>query len=632
MRAARPCLLALVLAAGGCRQVLGIPGEGTFDDGDERPLFPVSVVATGVDGASAAVGLDVTRTDGASDHVDLTGDGMRMIELPDGVGYAIKPTPPPSVCTIENATGTVMGGPPSAASLVCDGVAALVDPGFTAPVLPSFSSSADTHTLVGSFLVQEIQLTPRTKEVAATVTVALDGLVQTATAGTWGPFAFTAGSTIEITSSYAPFVRPYTFTISDADAEPAAFGYGKPATPLVGSRFGSAVAADGTLLVVGAPGPADASAPGHAYVFRRTGTHWVEQAVLQAPVPANGDHFGASVALRDQLIVIGAPRIGTTAGTAYLFLPTVDDGWSAIEMVPPPGDGLGFGSAIALDGSNIYVGAPRTSSAAGAVYQYDIDGTNPQTFAAGTDAGDQLGASIAVQGGTVVIGAPGEASSTSLSTDNGYPGAGAAYVYTGGLGSSPTYLKATSPAPGDAFGTAVATNGTLVVVGAPNQDSSAPLSTGIDPPGLVSGGAPQSGAAYMWRHDVSTWTFTHTLKAPNTGSGDGFGSALAFVRNVLAIGAPFEDSGALELSSADESRPDAGAVYAYRITIDADVTQMPAYIKAATPGVDDAFGSALGLSLASLVVGAPYDSSGATGWNGQGGDYDADAGAVTTFR
>jgi hypothetical protein len=617
--------VAVVLLLAGCRQVLGIPGEGQLDD--NVPRYDVTVVARGVVGASTTVGIELVRSDRSSEQVELTSDGPRTFEVADGLGYTITG---PSICTIEDASGTITGGPPAEVSLACDGLAALADAGFSAPVALPFASSGRTFTVQGSFLVQETSLAPAPSNIGGSLAVAVGGTIQKGTNGTWGPIPFVAGTSIEVTSSSPPsFVRPYTFTL--ADAVPAPFGYGKPATPLTGSRFGSAVAADQQLLVVGAPGPADESAPGHAYVFRRTGTAWVEVAVLQAASPANGDHFGASVAVRDQRIVIGAPRSGTTAGSAYVFVPDGAGSWTGAEVTAPSGDRFGLGAAVAVEVDHILVGAPQTSSAAGAVYQYELDGTAPQTFGAGVDAGDQFGASIAARNGTVVIGAPGESSSNGSPGDNAYPGAGAAYVYTGGLGSTPAYVKANAPAAGDTFGAAVATNGDIVVVGAPSEDSSSPYSTGIDPAGTVIGGAPQSGAVYMWRRDASVWTFAHTLKAPNTGTGDGFGSSLSFVRDVLAIGAPLEDSASSDLATANEARHDAGAVYAYRVILD-DITEMPAYVKAAIPGVDDAFGSAVELTFESLAVGAPYDNSAATGWNGAGGDSNADTGAITTYR
>ncbi len=617
--------LVLALALAGCRQVLGIPGEGEFDEAS-APRFDVTIEPRGIVGASVATAIDITTSDGAIEHVDLTTDEPVTIAVRDGLGYTVATTTP-SICMIENASGTVRGrAPPLAVTITCDGVAALADAGFSAPVTLAFASSGSTFDVLASFLVQETALHPAPMQAAASLVVEVDGAAQTPTNGTWGPFPYSPDAGVVMTASYAPFVRTYNFTT--ADAQPAPFGYGKAAMPVAGSRFGAAVAADGDVVAVGAPGPADASEPGRVYVFRRAGTRWTEEAVLQAPVPAAGDSFGASVAVRGQRIVVGAPDAVSASARAFVFVYAGAGMWSRTAVTAPPGDGNGFGFAVALEADHILIGAPRTNSSTGAVYRFNFDGTGPTVFGEGVDPGDRFGASIAAHAGTVVIGAPGEASSGASPTDNTYPDAGAAYIYAGG---SPVYLKATAPAAGDQLGTAVATNGDVVVVGAPYEDSSAPFSSGIDPTGMLTGGAPQSGAVYMWRNESSTWTFVHVLKAPNTGTGDGFGSSLAFVRDVLAIGAPFEDSASLELLTANENRRDAGAAYAYRLLLD-DVSDMPSYLKAPTPGIDDAFGSAVALTLESLLVGAPYDNSAASGWGGTGGDVGVDTGAITSYR
>ena len=68
-------------------------------------------------------------------------------------------------------------------------------------------------------------------------------------------------------------------------------------------QFGAAVSISGNLIAVGAP------ARHQAYVFRRDGETWVREAALGALEAVN---YGASVALRGDRLVVGAPN---TAGT-----------------------------------------------------------------------------------------------------------------------------------------------------------------------------------------------------------------------------------------------------------------------------------------------------------------------------
>src|SRR5690606_18594267 len=84
-------------------------------------------------------------------------------------------------------------------------------------------------------------------------------------------------------------------------------------------RFGTSIALDGDTLVVGAIGE-DSSAvgvdgaqnnnetvdSGAVYVYRRTGGTCVQEAYLKASSPDRHDHFGSSVAISGDTLVIGA--------------------------------------------------------------------------------------------------------------------------------------------------------------------------------------------------------------------------------------------------------------------------------------------------------------------------------------
>jgi len=62
--------------------------------------------------------------------------------------------------------------------------------------------------------------------------------------------------------------------------------------------FGSSVATNGSVVVIGCPGDDDAGAEyGSVYVFRRVGAAWVQDVKLRASDRQQGDRFGAAVAL-----------------------------------------------------------------------------------------------------------------------------------------------------------------------------------------------------------------------------------------------------------------------------------------------------------------------------------------------
>ena len=155
-----------------------------------------------------------------------------------------------------------------------------------------------------------------------------------------------------------------------------------------GDAFGSAVAAWGTRLIVGAPGDDERGVDaGAAYVFLRKDGTWMFEAKLAPVTLRPGDAFGTSVSIDDAGAVVGAPgddvvtndagaQIGTMVdrGAAYQFarsgttwslarrlqpfVPATDPGASLIG----PGDA--FGATVAIRGT-VFVGAPGTDTTSG---------------------------------------------------------------------------------------------------------------------------------------------------------------------------------------------------------------------------------------------------------------------------
>jgi hypothetical protein len=65
--------------------------------------------------------------------------------------------------------------------------------------------------------------------------------------------------------------------------------------------------------------------------------------------------------------------------------------------------------------------------------------------------------------------------------------------------------------------------------------------------------------------DFSATPTVHYAKANNPGAGDAFGTALALTDQMLAVGAPLEDSSTTGWNPGyDESALDSGAVYSFR--------------------------------------------------------------------
>jgi hypothetical protein len=213
----------------------------------------------------------------------------------------------------------------------------------------------------------------------------------------------------------------------------------------------------------------------------------------------------------------------------------------------------------------------------------------------------------------------------------------AAVDVVGSLVDAIGYVKASNTGENDSFGWSVALSddGRTLAVGAPYESSSA---TGIGGD-QADNSIDWAGAVYLYtRDEAGIWTQQAYIKASNTDEDDTFGKSVALSDdgNTLAVGAPWEDSGAtgIDGNQADNSASDAGAVYLYARDQMGGWTQT-AYVKASNAGEYDMFGVSLALSDdgSTLAVGAPGEASSSTGINSEQQDDDsfADAGATYVF-
>jgi hypothetical protein len=164
---------------------------------------------------------------------------------------------------------------------------------------------------------------------------------------------------------------------------------------------------------------------GSAYVFKRDGQTWTQQAHLIASDGAAGDAFGISVAISDETIIVGADRDddnGQDSGSAYVF---AQDGAAWVEeaklLAKDGKKGDRFGASVAVGGNIAVVGAPHsdtTDASSGAAYVFRYNGlgwTEEAKLIAGDGkAGDLFGASVSISADYVVVGAPGEDGSGSV--------------------------------------------------------------------------------------------------------------------------------------------------------------------------------------------------------------------------
>ena len=379
--------------------------------------------------------------------------------------------------------------------------------------------------------------------------------------------------------------------------------------------FGYSVAVWGDTVVVGVFGEDSATTgvngdqsdnssgnAGAVYVFVRDGAMWTQQAYLKASNTGRFDYFGHDVAIEGDTIVVGA---------------VYEDS-----------------AAMGVNGDQ----SDNTASDAGAAYVFVRDGTTwtQQAYlkASNTDAGDQFGASVAVDGDTIVVGTYNEASAATgvngNQADNTAENAGAVYVFErdGTSWSQQAYLKASNTDANDVFGRKVAIDGDTIVVGAHGEDSAA---TGVN--GDASDNtATVAGAAYVFVRAGVTWTQQAYLKASNTEARDFFGRSVAIDGDTIAVGASQEPSAATGVNGdqSDNTAEYAGAAYVFER--DGATWTQQAYLKASNTNTGDYFGDSIAIEGDTIVVGARFEDSAATGINGDASDNTAEAaGAAYVF-
>ncbi|MDA0244329.1 MAG: Ig-like domain-containing protein [Chloroflexi bacterium] len=192
-----------------------------------------------------------------------------------------------------------------------------------------------------------------------------------------------------------------------------------------------------------------------------------------------------------------------------------------------------------------------------------------------------------------------------------------------------TYLKASNTGAGDWFGDVMAVDGDTVVVGARYEDSTA---TGVNGD-QADNSALDSGAVYVFTRTGGVWSQQAYLKASNTGARDQFGNAVAIDGDTVVVGAYWEESSATGVNGdqGNNSATKSGAAYVFTRT--GGVWSQQAYLKASNTGVDDWFGHAVAVEGDTVVVGAVWEASSATGIDGDQADNSAPkSGAAYVFN
>ncbi len=368
------------------------------------------------------------------------------------------------------------------------------------------------------------------------------------------------------------FLSGFTGIISPASGQ-SMFEFLKvlPTDGAESESFGIAIDIDGGIVAVGKPSDDDNGYfSGSVYLFNAvTGVQFDK---LHPSDGAEDDQFGGSVAIDDGIVVVGAwhnEDNGWASGSAYLF--DAFTGVQLAKLLPLDGEeGDNFGMSVAIGDGIVAIGARLDDDSgdnAGAVYLFDAyTGVQLHKLLAADGEGGESFAYVAIDDGIVAVGAPND-------NDNG-ASSGSAYLFDASTGVQLFKLLPNYGATNDRFGSSIAIDNGIVVVGAKYDDP-----YGQD-----------SGSAYIF--DATTGAQTYQL----TNHGlmfDEFGFSVGISNGIVAVGARREDAWG----------PNSGAGYLFNAFTGSSIIKL----YASDGATYDEFGTSIAIDNGMIAVGAIGD-------------------------
>jgi len=317
--------------------------------------------------------------------------------------------------------------------------------------------------------------------------------------------------------------------------------------------FGRTVSISGDYAIVGAYGDDDkGSSSGSAYIFKREGSSWIEQAKLTAIDGAADDWFGVSVSISGEYAIVSAygdDDRGIESGSAYVFK---QEGSSWIQQAKlTASDGAAgnyFSISVSISGDYAIVGSygdDDRGSSSGSAYIFEREGNNwieqAKLTASDGAAGDYFGVSVSISGDYAVVGAHGD--------DNKGISSGSAYVFKreGSGWIQQAKLTASDGAADDCLGISVSIFGNYAVIGTPYDDDR----------------GSSSGSVYIFARKGNSWVEQAKLRANDGAADDFFGRSVSISRDYAIVGAHGDDDNGSNSGSA------------YVIFLDMDLDALP---------------------------------------------------------
>lgn len=291
---------------------------------------------------------------------------------------------------------------------------------------------------------------------------------------------------------------------------------------------------------------------------------------LTNPDPMAEDEFGFAVAVSGNLALVSATP--GNAGTVSVFNAASGLLLGTLDNPDPMTDG-GFGDAVAISGTTAVVAKSGEEIggvlAAGVVHVYDA-ATRAHLVTMENPAPSNnahFGESVAISGSLVVVGA-------SQDDPGGLNEAGTAYVFNAANGSLVSTLSHPLPQASNNFGYSVAIDGAVAVVGTFGDVSE---------------------SAHIF--DALTGALIVSLDDPTPADNDNFGQAVAISGGRVVVGAPWD-------STVGVSR--GGRAYIH----DATSGALIAILSPLVPTANEHFGTYVAASGDTILVGAPRSDVG----------------------
>ena len=294
--------------------------------------------------------------------------------------------------------------------------------------------------------------------------------------------------------------------------------------PDLNDLFGYSVSISGNYAIVGVPYKSVGinTNQGAAYVFYYNGSSWVLDQTINALDGSANDLFGWSVEVYNEEIFIGAPSddidLVEDIGSVYVYQKPLSD-WDLEQKIyiSTAASGTALGSSLSVHDTQLAIGAVGDDPLGGGVAIY-TKSAGSWSFSAGispSDDGRNFGKSCDIYNNWLIVGSPGYVPII------GSPYAGAAYIFENNLGSWSEMIKIGSPLEDyDQFGIDVSINDQYAIIGSATNATSPSLPT----------------AAYLYQNNASSWEFDTKLVSTELVDRIGMGGSVALDGSHAVIG------------------------------------------------------------------------------------------------